>query len=35
MAQQVNVLTVKSNNQSSIPRTHVMEGENQFLQVDL
>lgn len=32
MAEQENVLVAKCDNLSSIPGTHVMEGENQLLQ---
>lgn len=32
MAEQENVLVAKCDNLSSIPETHVMEGENQLLQ---
>lgn len=35
MAQQVNVLAAMPEDLSSIPRTHVVERENQFPQADL
>ena len=34
LAQWVKLLATKSDNQSSIPRTNIMEGKNQLLEVD-